>query len=107
MARRSSWKVRNRMPVIRECKLEITPEQAILTDTGYAPVAVQCRNGELVLGCWSYDGSAGHVRRKIVLLGTGEEPENPFAYPGDYLGTVQMPDGFVWHVFDKGIGYVP
>lgn len=41
----------------------------------------------------------GPVRRKFTIYGTGQAMAMD---EGAYVGTVQMPNGLVWHVFDRG-----
>lgn len=43
-----------------------------------------------------------HEDRVFIIVGTGHEvPGQTPAYPLRHLGTVQMADGFVWHVFEE------
>lgn len=46
------------------------------------------------------DTAAPTVIRQLVIVGTGWD--NRDGKPGKHLGTVQMPSGLVWHVFDHG-----
>ena len=89
------------MLVIHKYELEIQDEQIIEVDATFHPLSVQCQRGALVLWVIVSSPVLNIVKRRIVIHGTGNPFENGWA--GKHLGTVQMPDGLVWHVFDKGV----
>jgi hypothetical protein len=71
------------------------PEDAILLTVGR-------EDSNIVL--WAIvDPSGPLVARKLIIIPTGfeEVPARTI-----YVGTVQMPDGLVWHIFDAGDEYV-
>lgn len=54
------------------------------------------QDGQIVL--WAaVDPGNGREEVSFTVVGTGWELPD-----GHYRGTVQMPDGFVWHVFEQG-----
>lgn len=70
--------------------------QGIRTPRGAELLHAGEQDGELVL--WArVDQLAGPALRWIVVSATGQ-----MVYSQPHVGTVQMPDGLVWHVFDGG-----
>lgn len=65
---------------------------------GAQPISVGCQGSTLVL--WALVNPGAELRtRRIRIFGTGHECDT---VAGRFLGTVQMPSGLVWHVFDCG-----
>jgi hypothetical protein len=72
------------------CVLEV-PEVREFFDAGE-------QDGRIVL--WAaVDHAGGREEVSFTVVGTGWELPD-----GHYRGTVQMPDGLVWHVFEQGRG---
>lgn len=87
------------MTTIHKYSLEITDTQVIQTPHFPHPLSVQEQGGRLVL--WAaVDTSRPMFPMTIRIVGTG----NPFGDSSScvHIGTVQMPNGLVWHVFRKG-----
>lgn len=61
-------------------------------------LTVQIQNGLPTL--WALvDPSTVKVTKEVIMYGTGWDIEETAATVGDYLGTVQDNNGFVWHFF--------
>ena len=93
---------------ILKYELKAVAHQSIFVGTDVAtPLSVAEQNGKLML--WAQvDAGSQIVYRKchicVRIIGTGEQYSS-FAgsFPGkkDFLGTVVMSDGLVWHVFAR------
>lgn len=60
-------------------------------------VAVDLQDGRLTM--WAMvDPTEPRVQRQFHVVGTGET----FDHPASYRGTVQMPNGLVWHLLEDG-----
>lgn len=96
----------SRCRTIYKYVLEITDRQVIDVPRSFEPLCVQVQNGCLCL--WAEVEFAGLasganvMQRVIEIYGTGNpHPADP-SFLRSYIGTVQMMDGLVWHVYDGG-----
>lgn len=65
----------------------------------FKPLHVAEQNGQLCL--WALtDPSTASQSRRILIYGTGHRVEPSAEF--NYIGTVIMPNGLVWHVVDGG-----
>lgn len=87
--------------MIWKYKLKVKEFQIIPMPEGAQILCVQMQHGDPTL--WAcVDESAQPVERSILMAGTGHEFHGFDAE--QYIGTVQMNDGFiVWHYFDGGV----
>jgi hypothetical protein len=61
------------------------------------PLSVGQQGSDIM--CWALvDDEAPFSSRKIAVIGTG----HPADCGGEFIGTVQMDSGLVWHLFDCG-----
>ncbi len=88
---------------IHKFQLRTGVAQMIETPRGpIKPLALQLQGGWPTL--WAVVSSLGGVvKREVRMLGTGWEFKEHAFQMADYefIGTVQMPDGLVWHYFLK------
>lgn len=83
------------MKTIHKYELDIVDEQGLQVSGGAQVLSVQAQGGKLCL--WALvDTSKRPGTLTIAIYGTGHEITEPL---GQFLGTVQMPGGLVWHVF--------
>lgn len=62
-------------------------------------LSVQVQDGKITL--WAMvDSSAMPWDRTFTVVGTGHPADE--LNTKDYIGTVQMPNGLVWHIFETG-----
>lgn len=97
------------MEKIFKYELEITDEQTIDMPSLSRILSVQEQNGKLCL--WAVVEEKNAIKpRKIIICGTGNPlPDGlrefsydaPSGYTTEFIGTVQMSYGLVWHVFAK------
>lgn len=96
------------MEKILKYELKITDEQVIDIPSGSRVLSVQEQRGVLCL--WAVvDGSKQSTGNfKIRIFGTGNPLPNglldfsydaPSGYNIEFVGTVQMSNGLVWHIF--------
>lgn len=79
-------------------KYRVRPMPHIHMPQGAKLLSVQVQRGEPML--WALiDESEPIVNRKIRSYGTGHTTPDD---PGQFVGTFQMDDGLVFHVFDEG-----
>lgn len=80
--------------------LEITDEQHVELPHDSQLLSVQDQNGQLTL--WALiNPNLNMVFRLVTIIGTGHPITKPRAVLGTFIGTVQMYNGLVWHVFVK------
>lgn len=78
--------------------LAITDHQTVSLPSGYKILSVGNQREELVLWALVPTTNVPHVAVLIWIHGTGNS-----ILPGEsekYIGTVQMGNGLVWHVFE-------
>lgn len=75
--------------------LDLTDVQEVEMPSFTRPLVVGDQDGILTLWAWC-DRDAPKVKRKIVIVGTGNRAPPPGN--ADYVGTVMMGE-YVWHVF--------
>lgn len=83
--------------VIYKYELEITDVQTIKMPRRACPISVGHQNGKLVVWC-GVNTNAAVAEHTFYVVGTGNPMPNDGAYM-EPIGTVQMPNGLVWHVF--------
>jgi hypothetical protein len=85
------------MRTIYKYPLQITDEQLVSMPAFAEILTVQLQDGKPVI--WAYvETTASQDRRLIETFGTG----NPITNQSErkYIGTYQLPDGLVFHVFE-------
>lgn len=88
------------MKTIFKCKLYILDSQHISIPAGARFLCVQEQGTNLCL--WALvDTKQPLTLRQIQIVGTGYIADGCFEE--GYIGTVQMKDGYVWHVFDASV----
>ena len=93
------------MEKICKYELEIADEQKINIPAFSRILSVQAQHDKLCL--WAVVETEMPLSEiEILIVGTGNEcPEgcwdNPPIYNNKFLGTVQMHNGLVWHVFTR------
>lgn len=90
------------MKTIYKYTLDITAHQSVKLQSGYKILSAGEQNGQLVL--WSVvetDNNPEWIT--IEVVGTGHEIKEPDPLFADweYISTVQMSNGLVWHIFDN------
>jgi hypothetical protein len=97
------------MEKIFKYELEIKDEQFINMPSMHRILSVQEQNGKLCLWAIVEEGNK-MCNQKILICGTGNLLSDgligfsygaPYGFMINFIGTVQMPDGLVWHVFSK------
>jgi hypothetical protein len=86
------------MQTILKYHLEITDEQSLFIP----PPAILLTVGEQAGGLYVWalvDPNRRPRAVDIYIYGTGNPTSDD---PGRYIGTCQMKDGLVWHVFENG-----
>lgn len=89
---------------IHKYVLEIADRQTIDVPPSFDPLCVQVQDGRLCL--WAeveFDRLLHDTdthQRIIEIYGTSNPIGDSFF--SSYVGTAQMPDGLVWHVYDGG-----
>ena len=78
--------------------LMITGQQDVLVPEGAVPLSVQEQHGLLCIW-FLVDLDSSPVPITLLIVGTGQPLNQTDAKQVEYLGTVQMTSGFVWHVF--------
>ena len=87
------------LKTIYKYPLTITDRQDVEMPTGSRLLSVGEQEGQLIL--WvAVDTNKPTISRCIVIVGTGNPAKNIVDSP--FIGTVQMSNGLVWHVFDEG-----
>ena len=82
-------------------ELKITDYQVISTTT--PPLAVAPGRNHNGIDLWAFNiENVKTVPRSIYILGTGN-PISVFLDLNRYIGTVVMPNGLVWHVFEGSV----
>lgn len=86
------------MVTIYKYPLKIQDKQELSLPSPARALSVGVQGGKLVL--WAVVDPDGTVFQpcQIVIYGTGHPIEDEGEYK--FLGTVQMPNGLVWHVFE-------
>lgn len=87
------------MKAIWKYKLTITDEQTITMPPEAKVLSAHEQDGELCIWALVTPATAKSARTFLVI-GTGN-PCPPLTNC-DFIGTVLMPNGLVWHVFEKG-----
>jgi hypothetical protein len=78
--------------------LKITDEQDVLIPRRYRARSVGLQDGGAQLVMWVHvDESFERIPVRVYVVGTGNPANVPLTTR--FIGTVQMPNGFVWHVF--------
>lgn len=69
---------------------------------GAKPLSIGQQGGDIM--CWAIvdPDAAPLAKRKILAIPTGKAFGNHDGYPGQFIGTVQMDNGLVFHFFDLG-----
>ena len=77
--------------------LEITDKQSILLPPGSSILSTKEQNGSLCVWALVDETQPSQDEWQFYIIGTG----NPYTIPNyaNYLDTVVMPYGLVWHVF--------
>jgi hypothetical protein len=85
------------MNTVYKWPLDLTDVQEVAIPEGTRCLHVGEQNGVLTL--WGWCDSDEPLRdRRIAVVGTGNPA--PSSREANHLGTVVMPNGFVWHVFE-------
>jgi len=84
--------------MIYKYKLDITDHQSIkVGDRKARPLSVAEQRGELVMWVMlDEDYANGDCMMDVQIIGTGNLHPTPI---GDFVGTVPMSNGLVWHIF--------
>jgi hypothetical protein len=88
------------MKTIYKYELKIEGTQSIDCPYEMTPISVGCQNGKLVL--WAEVDKRVAATRfcAVYIYGTGHPmPDDSDSAYEKFLGTVQMPNGLVWHVY--------
>ena len=80
-------------------ELRLMSEQSIMLPN-HQFLSLQERNGKLTFWAIVFPDSRQYDYT-FLIRGTGEPLEGTDLQNTDYLGTIQAPKGFVWHVFKK------
>ena len=88
---------------ILKYELEITDRQTIsFGDSEGSPLSVAEQDGKLMMWCMVKEDKLldgfSHIL-KVEIVGTGHLSRK--LYKGNFVGTVVMRNGFVWHVFAR------
>ena len=90
---------------ILKYELRITDQQKIHTDYFHIqPLSVAEQNGKLMLWAKVYEDSPPEYQADsltVNIVGTGQDSRDFDC--DDFLGTVVMSNGFVWHVFARRV----
>ncbi|HID92537.1 MAG TPA: hypothetical protein EYP60_00440 [bacterium (Candidatus Stahlbacteria)] len=86
------------MKKIFKYKLKLVDQQKVVLPAQYQMLSVQEQDGKLVL--WAMvPMNTPDTSTQIRIIGTGNLIEgDPLL---DFIDTVQMPNGLVWHVFEE------
>lgn len=83
------------MKVIYKYSLRVVHEQTLLMPANVKPLTVQRQDGFPTLWCEVFTEDRP-VERRVFCVGIGNLMP---VFPCDYIGTVQMTDGTVWHYY--------
>lgn len=82
---------------IHKYNLEITDHQRLVLKDNTRILSVGQQDGRLVV--WAeVDTNSPDWPYHFDIVGTGN-PVHPAVFDSNYIGTVKMPDGLVWHVY--------
>lgn len=79
---------------ILKYKLEVTAKQTLIAPKFFTVLGLQLQNGTPTLWLLA-NPKWEQMVHTIEIYGTGHDVPHANAY----IGTVQMPDGYVWHYF--------
>lgn len=87
------------MKTIYKYPLEITDFQGLQIPKGSEILSAKCQNNSLVL----YAGVSAEEKelREIQIIGTGNPVYSDLKTKRRFIDTVIMPNGLVWHVFER------
>lgn len=89
------------MKQIWKFEIEVTGSQHITMPVGADVLCIQMQNGRPCI--WvEVDPEADVKPRHLLVIGTGHTiPEAPSGRYFRYIGTVQSPPFFVWHLYEE------
>lgn len=86
------------MKTIWKYPLKITDRQILNIPRGAQFLSVIEQDGTLMLYAL-VDPDFIEKQYEVLIRGTGNPIDEAYLRFCDFIGTVQMPDGFVWHIF--------
>jgi len=85
------------MTVVWKYVLSLAVEQHVQMPRDAEILSVQLQHGRITMWVRCLPDEKDTVFRQILMSGTGQLDAPDFDY--EHIGTVQTPDGYVWHLF--------